>query len=86
MNKVLFLQSIFKKGMRREENEYGTSYNFRVKKREYTVTCSKDYPFEIPKISSHLKEEDLEGVYDLAKTLLGTPMIYDLILCCIKTR
>jgi hypothetical protein len=84
MNEILFLRSIFQKGMTSEESEHETTYHFRVKKREYTVTCSKDYPFEIPKISSHLKEEQIANVYDMAETLLGTPMIYDLILCCIK--
>jgi hypothetical protein len=47
--KFYFLDRFFQKGMTSEESEYETTYHFRVKKREYTVTCSKDYPFGIQK-------------------------------------
>ncbi|KAF9764941.1 hypothetical protein NGRA_0125 [Nosema granulosis] len=84
MNEDLLLKTIFKDSLSINTSEEGTLYRVQFKKKVFEFECSKLYPSEVPKIRSDLTEEQLQCVYGKAKDILNSPMIYDLVLACVK--
>lgn len=84
MNEDLLLSSIFRSSLNIKEEADMKIYEIKFKQRVFEFLCPQSYPSSIPTIRSHLTDEQVDVVYDKAKQLVNKPMIYDLVLLCIK--
>lgn len=84
MNEEFLLTTIFRNSLNIKVEEDLKIYEIKFKQKMFEFICSQSYPSSIPTIRSHLTEEQLDNVYKKAQELVNRPMIYDLVLLCIK--